>query len=193
MPLFGDAGLLSHGGRELAFSDFRAAGEYGGLLKQMVLRLKNSSRHFATPLSRLMLAAGGNEPDYLMPDYVCYVPSEKKKIVERGYNPAELLARAIARYLGRPLCHCLNKYRPTLDQDRVTGAQRWENVAGAFAFLPGNIVEGNALLVDDVLTTGATADACARALIKAGASSVHVLVAARTVQRIRETGLEELP
>jgi ComF family protein len=169
--------------RRPVFDGFRAAGDYGGLIKEMVLRLKSSERPFAVPLSRLMLAAAGNEPAYLAPQQVFCVPSEKSKIKHRGYNPAELLARHVARHLGRPLERSLQKVRRTLDQDGLSGNDRWHNVSGAFAVTSEGGVRPNVLLVDDVLTTGATADACAAALMEAGAERVHVLVAASAVLR----------
>jgi competence protein ComFC len=165
-------------GRPLTFSDFRAAGDYGGLLKEMVLRLKSSQRLIAGTLSRLMLAAAGNEPAYLAPDLVYFVPSEKMKVKQRGFNPAELLALLIARHLGRPLERSLCKVKRTPDQDGLNGRQRWTNVQGAFAVSSDCSVHGRVLLIDDVLTTGATADCCARALVDAGADCVNVLVAA---------------
>jgi len=175
-----EAGASGHWRRSVV-SGYRAAGVYGGLIKEMVLNLKSSARPFAGPLSRLMVAAAGNDPDYLAPDFVCFVPSERKKIVERGYNPAELLARGVSRDLGRPLGRVLRKTRSTLDQDRVGAEARWENVAGAFAVTSEGGVRGRILLVDDVLTTGATAEACSQALLDAGAEAVHVLVAARAM------------
>jgi predicted amidophosphoribosyltransferase len=168
-----------------AFSGFRAAGVYGGLIKEMVLRLKSSARPFAAPLARLMIAAAGNEPEYLAADRIFCVPSERAKLLQRGYNPAELLARAVAHHLDRPLENCLEKTRRTSDQDGLSGSGRWENVTGAFTVLPGTRLSGRALLIDDVLTTGATADSCSRALMDAGADSVRVLVAARAIMRSR--------
>ncbi len=167
--------------RTPASSDIRAIGDYGGLLKEMVLRLKSSQRPLAVPLSRLMLAAAGNEPAYLAPEQVFCVPSEKAKVKQRGYNPAELLAMLIARHLGRPLELSLLKTRHTLDQDGLSGKERWANVADAFMVAPDSRVRGKVLLVDDVLTTGATADSCARVLVEAGADRVNVLVAARAI------------
>lgn len=168
-----------------AFDGLRAAGDYGGLLKEMVLRLKSSQRLLAGPLSRLMLAAGGNEPAYLAPERVFFVPSEKMKIKQRGYNPAGLLALRIARHLGRPLERSLRKARHTISQDGLSGRQRWENTAGAFVAVTDGGIRGRVLLVDDVLTTGATADSCARALKDAGADCVNVLVAARAKLSLR--------
>lgn len=168
-----------------AYSGFRAAGVYGGLIKEMVLCLKSSARPFAAPLARLMIAAGGNEPAYLAPDRVFFVPSDRAKLLQRGYNPAELLARLVARHLDRPLETRLEKTRRTADQDGLSGPGRWENLSGAFTVSGGTRVSGRALLVDDVLTTGATADSCSRAIMDAGADSVHVLVAARAILRSR--------
>jgi len=147
----------------------------------MVLRLKSSQQPLAVPLSRLMLAAAGNEPAYLAPEQVFCVPSEKARVKQRGYNPAELLALLIARHLGRPLELSLLKKRHTLDQDGLSGKERWGNVADAYMVAPDSRVRGKVLLVDDVLTTGATADSCARVLVEAGADRVNVLVAARAI------------
>jgi predicted amidophosphoribosyltransferase len=155
----------------------------------MILRLKSSARPFAAPLARLMIVAAGNEPAYLAPDRVFYVPSDRIKLIERGYNPAELLAREVSRHLGRPLEDRLEKTRWTVDQDGLSGPGRWKNVPGAFAVVPGGGVIGRALLVDDVLTTGATADSCCRAIMQAGADSVHVLVAAHAILRTEMASL----
>ena len=168
-------------GPATCFSGYRAAGEYGGLIREMVLKLKSSAGYFATPLARLMVASAGNDPGYIACDYVCYVPSTREKIAQRGYNPAKVLARRVARHLGRPIFEGLAMTRATLEQDRLARASRWENVAGAFDVTRERVPLGSVVLVDDVLTTGATADACARSLLDSGADTVHVLVAARTV------------
>ncbi|MBU4175711.1 MAG: ComF family protein [Actinobacteria bacterium] len=169
------------GGPATCFSGYRAAGEYSGLIREMVLKLKSSAGYYAPPLARLMVASAGNDPGYISCDYVCYVPSTREKIAQRGYNPAKVLARRVARHLGRPIFDGLAKTRMTLEQDRLAGASRWENVAGAFGVTGERVPLGSVVLVDDVMTTGATADACARALLDSGADAVQVLVAARTV------------
>jgi ComF family protein len=167
----------------LAFVGLRAAGGYAGPLKDMVLRLKGSEGRMALQLAALMALSLGNEPGFLMPAAVCFVPSSRRKVAERGYNPAALLAAKVASILGRPLADALLVDGKMRDQDRTPGAERWANVKGAFRAQPGAAPRGRVLLVDDVLTTGATADACSRLLLERGASSVLVLVAARAVLR----------
>lgn len=165
------------------FSGFRAAGPYEGVLKDAVLALKSSRRPFAAPLARLMMAAAGNEPRFIAPDAVCFVPSTRAKVLERGYNPAEVLARIVAGRTGRPLLACLAKVIATEDQDGLPRVARFENVRGAFE-AEASLARGKRLLlVDDVLTTGATAGACSEALLHEGARSVHVLVAAHAIPR----------
>ena len=173
---------LSTPGHTVAFGGFRAAGDYRGALKDMVLRLKDSERRLAAPLAALMLAAAGNEPGYLFPSAITYVPSTREKLARRGYNQSRLLAVEFSRLTGVPVIDALRVAAKTADQDSVPGRSRWSNVAGAFA-ASREAPSGVVLLLDDVMTTGATADACSRALIEAGASSVQVLVAARAVLR----------
>ena len=168
--------------RPVAFDGWRAAGDYRGSLKDLVLRLKDSERRLAAPLAALMLAAAGNDPDYLLPLAVCSVPSTREKVARRGYNQARLLAQTYADLVGVPFLDGLRVEKKAADQDRVPGSSRWANVAGAFAAV-GPVPDGRVLLVDDVLTTGATADACSRCLLDAGARSVKVLVVARAVLR----------
>jgi predicted amidophosphoribosyltransferase len=162
---------------------FRAAGPYTGVIKELVLRLKSQGKPYAFPLARLMVAAAGNDPDYIAPDAIYYVPSGRTKVRERGHNPAEVLACAVSRLLGRPVSHSLEKIKATKEQDQLPAALRWSNVSGAFRCRPGFKARGPVLLIDDVLTTGTTARACAGALLDAGADAVHALVAARTVLR----------
>ncbi len=164
-----------------AFSGWRAGCAYSGLGREMVLSLKSAERTFARPLAGMMLDAAGNDPEYLAPDAVTWVPSEKRKIAARGYNPAELLAIEFTRLTGRPARELLSKTRATPDQDAVSREERWRNVAGCFSVPPGAAVPTRVLLIDDVLTTGATADSCARALLSAGAQTVYIMVAARTL------------
>lgn len=167
-------------GRRHLFDGFKASGAYSGLLKDMVIELKSSIKPFAWPLARLMAAAAGNDPGYCHADQVCFVPSSRRRVSERGYNPAEVLASLLASCWGRPLVPLLEKVRHTADQDSLARADRWTNVSGAFECAARVRPGASVLLVDDVLTTGATAEDCARALRVGGARTVRVLVAAST-------------
>ncbi len=103
---------------------------------------------------------------------------------ERGYNQADLIARPLARKLGLPYrAVLLMRTKPRPDKHILSLSERWESVRGAFATRPGSQVDNlRVLLVDDVLTTGATLDACAKALRQAGAKSVIGLTVARAIR-----------
>jgi ComF family protein len=109
----------------------------------------------------------------------------------RGFNQSELLARAIARRYGMPISPVLRRVRATAVQAGLSHSARRANVEGAFRVRRGVSLEGRrVLLVDDVMTTGATASACARALKQAGARYVAVLTLARADRRpLAATGL----
>jgi len=115
-------------------------------------------------------------------DAVTPVPLHWFRKWRRGFNQSELLARTIARRRGVPLASVLRRVRPTAAQAGLSNAGRRENVAGAFACRTGrrrDIASKRILLVDDVMTTGSTASACARALKRAGAARVVLLTLAR--------------
>jgi ComF family protein len=109
------------------------------------------------------------------------VPLHPARLAERGFNQAEILAAPCAAAWGRPLLTgALVRTRATQPQTDLDAAARRANVAGAFAVRrPAAVASRRLLLVDDVLTTGATAWAAARALRAGGAASVAVLVLAR--------------
>ncbi len=109
------------------------------------------------------------------------VPLHRRRQRQRGYNQSELLARSAARVLRFPLYpDGLKRKRETLPQSGLTDRQRMENVQAAFEIGSGLPVQGRQiLLVDDILTTGATLNACARVLLASGAAGVDVLTLAR--------------
>ncbi|MCS6771214.1 MAG: ComF family protein [Kiritimatiellae bacterium] len=115
------------------------------------------------------------------PDFVCPVPLHPARERARGFNQATLLSAGLARRIGCPhLPGALVRVRPTETQTHLTAKQRLSNVQEAFkAPSPARIRGQRALLVDDVMTTGATVSACARALKAAGCISVSVLTLAR--------------
>ena len=128
-----------------------------------------------------LLKVVAGEGEILAADLVVPVPLHRDREKERGYNQADMLARPLAKLLGlpyRPVLLVRSKPRP--NKNILTIRERWEAVRGAFATRPGTQVDNQrVLLVDDVMTTGATLDACAKALRAAGASSVAGLTVAR--------------
>ena len=127
------------------------------------------------------LVAG--QPELFEADVVVPVPLHPTRLRERGYNQAELIARPLARRLGvplRPLLLVRTKPRP--DKLKLSRKERWRIVRGAYGMREGSQVDKmRVLLVDDVFTTGATLDACARVLRKAGASRIVGVTVARVV------------
>lgn len=166
----------------MAVAAARAAGEYEGSLREIVHAFKYDGRRtLAAPLGRLLREAGGE----ILSGAHCAipVPLHPWRRLRRGFNQATDLARAT----GIPVVHALWRTRATAPQTGLTAGARRRNVRGAFRLSPllarrsiathlaGRIV----VLIDDVRTTGATLDACARVLQEAGAKEVRALTVAR--------------
>lgn len=116
------------------------------------------------------------------------VPTTDLRIRQRGYNQAEVLARALAERTGRTAICALRRGGGASSQTTLQPAARLANVAGAFSPVDGveyDIAGAHLLLVDDVLTTGATVTECSAALVQAGARCVSVLTFARATGRLR--------
>jgi ComF family protein len=114
-------------------------------------------------------------------DALVPVPLYHRRRRERGFNQACEIARGLAQKRGLRVLDCLYRYRETASQTKLDRNARWENMAGAFQMKRGFDVRGlHLLLIDDVFTTGATANACAQVLAKAGAGSLAVLTVARS-------------
>ena len=162
----------------------RAAGPYAGTLKALLHQFKYRNRFaLGRALGELAferaLRSGPLEGEAVVP-----VPLHFWRRRERGYNQAELLSRTIAKRAGIPVRLALEKVKHRPPQAELGVLARRRNARGAYrARLPTWLVGRSVLLVDDVLTTGATADACARALRRAGASWVDVITVARVDAR----------
>jgi ComF family protein len=156
-----------------------AIGPYRGALQTIVQALKYDARtSLARPLARRMQTAGAHVLHGAAA--AVPVPLHRSRRRRRGFNQAAELAR----HLDVPRLHALTRARRTPSQADLPAARRHANVRGAFAIRRGVNVRGLTLvLVDDVSTTGATLDACARALLDAGAAEVRALTAAKTVSR----------
>jgi ComF family protein len=158
-----------------------AAFEYGGAVARAITRLKYGGRaDLARPLGDLLWRALLPHARGLRDAIVVPVPLHPSRLAERGFNQSALLARPIARRLRAPLLPlALARVRETPQQTALDRDARLANVAGAFCVRQDSRVSGRAvLLVDDVRTTGATMDACTRALIAAGAAWVAQAVLA---------------
>ena len=114
-------------------------------------------------------------------DFLVPVPLHHRHRRERGFNQACEMAHGLGSKRKLPVLNCLYRYRETISQTGLDRAARRENMAGAFRMKPRFDVRGrNLLLIDDVFTTGATANACAQVLAKAGADRLAVLTVARS-------------
>jgi len=161
----------------------RAAWLYDAGSKRLVLPFKYGDRtELATLLARHMAQAGREllaEADLLLP-----VPLHRGRLLVRRYNQAALLTARLSRLSGTPWApHLLRRARHTPKLAKLGAAERLVVLEGAFALAPGGaarIVGRRVLLVDDVLTSGATVSACAAVLLAGGAAQVDVLAAART-------------
>lgn len=175
--------------KRFAFGRARAAGTYEHTLLQLIHQLKYKRRmELVRPLSRLL--AEGAQLFYNTDGFemIVPVPMHPRKLRQRGFNPAGMLVRAWmkATPIERRNCQVaegvLYRQRETVSQTGLRRSQRWQNVHGAFGVRDTSSVrikDKAILLVDDVMTTGATADACARALLNCGAGRIDVLTLAQ--------------
>jgi ComF family protein len=172
-------------GRSLGFEAAVALGPYEGTLRELCLRMKHDrDAWLARWLCELWIQARGEALDRLdlPPDtWVVPVPLHWQRHWERGYNQAEALARGLARRLGRPVRRSLKRVVDTKKLAVMAATERAKALRKAFRARKNSGLKGRTiLLVDDVLTTGATCSAAARALRRAGAKRVIVAVIART-------------
>jgi predicted amidophosphoribosyltransferase len=116
-------------------------------------------------------------------DVVTWVPLSRRRKAERGFDQARVLAVAVGREMGLPVRCLLRRTVSTGPQAKRDATERRSAMRGSFLVRERAQVDGCVLLVDDVLTTGATAGACAEVLLERGASSVVLVVAARALLR----------
>jgi len=151
-------------------------------MRQAIYELKyHNLRAIVTPLAELLqeyLITNPIPAEILVP-----VPLHRKRLRERGYNQSSLLARELSRLIDVPtIDDCLVRQRHTLPQARTSNVEeRKSNIADAFVCLDRRLRDKQVLLIDDVATSGATLDACAKAIKTAGAAPVWGLVMAREI------------
>lgn len=165
------------------WSRSRSVFVYDDAGRSMILSLKHADATHAAPVFARWMARAGAEPlrdaDLLVP-----VPIHRRRLFARRYNQSALLAIELSRITGiRAAPAALVRRRPTPTQGGLSRSERLRNVAGAFGVREPEIVQGRRVVViDDVLTTGATIGECAKALLEAGATRVDALTVARAVR-----------
>jgi ComF family protein len=172
--------------RPRAFGRARASCLYDDSSRDLILKFKHADRPDLAGLFSLWISSAAS-PLIDQADVIIPVPLHPFRLLKRRYNQAAELARPLARRAGLAyLADSLQRRRDTASQGGRSSSGRQRNVAGAF-WVPdtkrANIKGRHVLLIDDVLTTGATAEACAKALLKAGARGVDLAV----IARVRET------
>lgn len=170
--------------RKPSFDRARSAVHYDGVITGIIAAFKyEQAVHLSVDLGMFLVACVRTHYQVGDIDAVLFVPLYHRRERERTYNQAGLLAAEAAAALHRPLVsRCLFRTRDTRSQTELSGNERRENVRGAFCTKNESWIEGRRLLlVDDVMTTGATVDECALVLKQAGAAGVRVATLARGV------------
>jgi competence protein ComFC len=173
---------MNCGDRELSFDFATAAYRSRGVVRDLIHDFKYRRQVHLRHLLARMLREGfrharllGQPPEVIVP-----VPLHPAREREREFNQAEVLADLAGARLGLPVRGCLRRRRYTYTQTNFHREERFDNLEGAFEVRRQTDISGRRVaLVDDVLTTGSTADACARALRDAGAAAVVVITVAR--------------
>lgn len=167
------------------YDDAVSVMEYTGAGRTIIRQMKFGNRpELARPLAHLAvekLLESGMDFDVIVP-----VPLHWRRLLFRSYNQTELLASLIASATGKPLVMALKKVKATPHQSRLKKSKRQKFLQNTFAVSDRSFEGKNVLLIDDVLTTGATLSTTARVLLKNGAASVKVLCCARTPLKVRK-------
>ncbi|MBV7272183.1 ComF family protein [Clostridium thailandense] len=154
---------------------------YSGIMMELILKLKYKSNFKAgETIANYMISL--IEENNIKFDFITYIPMNKVALKKRGYNQSKYLAQIISDALKIPIIHCLEKTQETKDQIGLNYSERWKNMCQCFKFVSNrvNIKNKKILIVDDVITTGATAFYCAYELIKNGSGKIIILTGAKS-------------
>jgi ComF family protein len=177
-------GCIRCRGRRLWFDETVALGEYAGRLRELLLEMKQARGNAVSlAVARLAWERCGDRLRSLEPDVVLAVPMHWRRRWSHGTNSAAVLAEVFAQRLRvRRRSQLLNRRRNTPPQFSLPPSKRWQNVRQAFSAKRSYSIQGaHVLLVDDIMTTGATCSEAAHTLKAAGADRVSVVVVARTL------------
>lgn len=154
--------------------------EYEGLIKKIIFKIKYDGMFDA--INELVEKAFERREPYIPEDMVItFVSMFKKKEKRRGFNQAELIARKVGGITGREVLPLLEKIKDTLSQTELNKEERVKNVKNSFQMEKGVDCPQDILIIDDIWTSGATMEECARVLRKSGARNIQGFVLARTV------------
>ena len=167
--------------REYAFN--RSPLVYDGIAKKLIYDLKfGRKKYIAQTLGAMMTDEYLNRK--IVAEIAVFVPMTRDEEKKRGFNQSELIAEDVASRLNLPLLPALVKIKETSAQKQLSREEREKNLVDAFVCVFKEVKDRKILLIDDIFTTGATANACAHALLKADAKEVCVLTAAVTEKKI---------
>lgn len=159
-----------------------AAFAFDGPIRRALARLKyDGARRLAVPLAHAAMPTLRGLLELTGPLALVPVPVHRDRLRERGYNQAELIGRELAAATGAPALSLLERGRPTTKQHRLDRAARLANLRDAFVLLPSRRVPAAVIIVDDIVTTTATLEACASVLRAGGAQTVYGFAVAREI------------
>lgn len=175
----GAGGCRECRGQSFSFAGACAVREYTGPIRTLVHKYKyKGHRELAGVLGALM-ARQVRLSSWPQPDAVVPIPLHHDRLMERGYDQAALLSQVVADELRLPVKNILVRNIATPSQTKLSAKERWENVTNAFELVKGEKPPRRVLLIDDLLTTGATAHFAGHALINGGACEVYLAVVGR--------------
>ena len=170
--------IMNYFAGRLELSDARAYIKFyhGGIAQKLLHQIKyKGEQDLGKYLGKVFMEHLKREPSYKNVDVLVPVPLHKSKLRVRGYNQSEVLAKGMAEVLGATVdTTSVVRIKKSETQTRKDRAARWQNVSGIFEVANEKIKGKHVLLVDDVITTGATLEACGEVILAAGASSLSV-------------------
>lgn len=140
---------------------------YNNFLKELVKGFKFQEKTYLTqPFGLILYEFYKIKEDILRADYISFIPMNRRALFKRGYNQARLLAEELSMYTGLGLIELVDKVRPTREQNKLGIKDRRKNLLGSYRVRKGLDIEGKTiLLVDDLVTSGSTMEACGQAIL----------------------------
>ncbi len=186
LPMHQSARCAACANHRYVFTSSRSWGVYAGELRQAILSLKHRSNAGLGAVFAKFLVQMFQTQDWNI-DLLIPIPLGPQRLRQRGYNQIDLLARPFAELAGlRYADSVLIRRHETLPQFELNAAQRWENLHGSFVADPAPLAGLSVLVIDDIMTTGATLDSAAQALREAGAKKVYAITLARALAEARD-------